>query len=190
MDENRILLYAQEIVALRHTEPARREYEVLAQIVDCRGNAHSPGELIRKAESSCLIELLDRWVILAAIVGNAELLHRAPHVTLSLNVSGRTLGHNGLWQFVSEAIASAGLPPSRFQFEITETSAIHDMAAAQANVRAARAAGCGVALDDFGAGLSGLAYLTSFELDAIKIDGGLIPMSAIRRGSNPRLSLR
>lgn len=175
MDESRIRLFAQEIVALRETVPIRREYEVLVQIVDGQGNTHSPGALIRNAENSHLIEMLDRWVIHTAIVGNAPRLHQAPHVDLSLNVSGRTLGHRRLWSFVAAALAEAGLPASRFQFEITETSAIHDMASAQANVRAARAAGSRVALDDFGAGLSGLAYLKRFELDAIKIDGDLIP---------------
>lgn len=175
MGENRVLLYAQQIVALRDMAPARYECEVLVQILDGRGLAHSPGALIRKAENSHLIELLDRWVIHAAIVGHADLLHRAPHVDLSLNLSGRTLGHPQLWDYLAGVITASGLSPKRFQFEITETSAIYDMAAAQANVRAARAAGCRVALDDFGAGLSGLAYLKSFELDAIKIDGDLIP---------------
>lgn len=175
LDDGRVVLLAQEIVSLDAPPPARREYEVLVQVRDALGLAHSPGELIRNAENSHLIALLDRWVIRAAIVGHAALMHRAPHVDLSLNISGRTLGYRCLWGFVARTLVEAGVPARRIQFEITETSAIHDMAAAQANVRAARAAGCRVALDDFGAGLSGLAYLKSFELDGIKIDGDLIP---------------
>lgn len=71
-------------------------------------------------------------------------------------------------------MTEAGIDPARLQFEITETSAIHDLAHAKDKVRALRRMGCSVTLDDFGAGLSGFSYLTDLDVNCVKIDGGLV----------------
>ncbi len=175
LDQGRIHLCAQEIVSLVPDPEGRREYEVLMQLVDRTGRLHPPGTFINRAEKSGLIEMLDRSVIRTALVGHAALLHRAAHVCLSLNISGRSLSSPDLWPFLRGVLDESGIDPARVQFEITETAAILDLPLAQRNVAAIRAAGCRVALDDFGAGLSGFAYLNSFALDGIKVDGALIP---------------
>ncbi len=175
VDQGRIRLSAQEIVSLAPHPAGYREYEVLMQLEDADGQLHPPGSFIGRAEKSALIELLDRGVISTALIGHADALQAAPHVRLSLNISGRSLSNPDLWPFVDQVLAASGIDPARIQLEITETAAILDLPAAQENVRRIRAAGCRVALDDFGAGLSGFAYLNSFDLDGIKIDGALIP---------------
>lgn len=175
MDENRLRLYAQEIVPLTPSADRSRQYEILIQMIDREGREHSPVAFIPLAERSSLIERLDRWVIHAALVERADSLRRRPDISLSLNVSGRSLSTPDLWPFLEQALAVSGVDPARVQIEITETSAIHDMAQARDNVRAARAAGCAVALDDFGAGLSGFMYLKSLAVSCIKIDGALVP---------------
>lgn len=175
VDQGRIRLSAQEIVSLDPHPAGYREYEVLMQLEDASGQLHPPGSFIGRAEKSALIELLDRGVISTALLGHADALQAAPHVRLSLNISGRSLSNPDLWPFVEGVLAASGIDPARIQLEITETAAILDLPAAQDNVRRIRAAGCRVALDDFGAGLSGFAYMNSFDLDGIKIDGALIP---------------
>jgi EAL domain-containing protein (putative c-di-GMP-specific phosphodiesterase class I) len=59
-------------------------------------------------------------------------------------------------------------------FEITETTAVNNYEAAEHFVSEARAAGCRISLDDFGAGLSSFGYLHHFKVDSIKIDGAFI----------------
>lgn len=176
LDEGRMKLYAQEIQALTPAAvaPEGRQYELLVHLVDRTGGEHPPTSFISMAERSGMIEMLDRWVVRAALVGHADLFKRAPQVSVSINLSGQSLSNPDLWPFLSETIRKSGMSAARIQFEITETLAIDDVGAAQANLRAARAAGCRVALDDFGAGLSGLAYLKNFEVDCIKIDGDLV----------------
>src|SRR5438046_742390 len=56
----------------------------------------------------------------------------------------------------------------------SETASISDMAQARRFCVGAKALGCGVALDDFGAGFGAFAYLKQLPFDYLKIDGGFI----------------
>ncbi len=175
MDEDRLIVLAQEIRSPTPHEGPERHYEILIQMADCQGKGQPPGRFLPLAERSALIESLDRWVFRRVLIGYGEELRQRPWISLSLNLSGRTLGQPDTWPFLEETIRDSGIAPERLHLEITETSKIADMEQAIATVRAARAAGLGVALDDFGAGLSGYAYLTAFDVNCIKIDGALIP---------------
>jgi EAL domain-containing protein (putative c-di-GMP-specific phosphodiesterase class I) len=59
-------------------------------------------------------------------------------------------------------------------FEVTESAAVSNHSKAQAFIDALRRRGCRFSLDDFGAGLSSFAYLKTFQVDTLKIDGGFI----------------
>lgn len=174
ISDNRLRLYAQEIFDLSSASGRAVEFELLVHMVDTNGTEFPPSALIPAAERHGFIRELDRWVLKAALVDNAELLMRNPDVTLSLNLSGQSLGDDGLWPFVTALFEQSGLDANRIQFEITETSAISDMSVALRFVQSARALGCKVALDDFGSGLSSFAYLRSFPVDCIKIDGAFV----------------
>lgn len=179
MRENRMRLYAQEISNLRLNPSRVQEVEVFVHMIDRQGAEHPPATFIPVAERTNLIEMLDRWVLRETLVGHAAALRQVPDLRLSLNVSGRSVGNADLWPFLRDVLAESGVAPQRIQIEITETSAISDIEAARRNIRDARIAGCRVALDDFGAGLSGMIYLKTFELDTLKIDGALIGNVAI-----------
>lgn len=173
MDESRLILYAQQIV---DTDPdsTGRHYEVLVKMQDRKGQEHSPAAFLPLVERTSMICTMDDWIIRHAILGHAAVLALHDDIHISLNMSGRTLSDAGFGQGIVQIVAQAGIDPARIQFEITETSAIHDLPSAKINVRTLRDLGCSVALDDFGAGLSGFSYLTDLDVNCVKIDGGLV----------------
>ena len=87
------------------------------------------------------------------------------------------------------AAARLGFPADRIVLEITETQAISDHGRFTATVNQIRARGVQVAIDDFGAGYSGLNLLANFQPDMVKLDMELVrnisrsgPRQAIVRG--------
>ena len=70
---------------------------------------------------------------------------------------------------------SAGVPPSHFGVEVTETVLLtHNADEAERTLKRLRAAGLRVALDDFGTGYASLTHLKRFPVDALKIDRGFV----------------
>lgn len=73
-----------------------------------------------------------------------------------------------------DAARRCGLPLDRLILEVTEGEAITDHARFAGLLNAYRGQGLKVAIDDFGAGVSGLNLLADFQPDQIKIDMALV----------------
>ena len=58
--------------------------------------------------------------------------------------------------------------------EVTETAFMGDLRTAKSELEILRAAGCCIALDDFGAGHASVSYLTDLVFDVVKLDGTLL----------------
>jgi len=89
----------------------------------------------------------------------------------AINLSGQPLSDEGFLAYVIDQIKISGVDTRRLCFEITETAVIANFEKARRFIRALREIGCRFSLDDFGSGLSSFAYLKSFEVDFLKIDG-------------------
>jgi diguanylate cyclase (GGDEF)-like protein/PAS domain S-box-containing protein len=173
--QKRLILYLQRIVpTMTPTEGSR--YEVLLRMVDDNGVAMPPGALIAAAERFRMMPVIDRYVIdmaLSQIKWARDAGGDLPE-TISINLSGMSLGSTGLTSYIFDKILQYGVMPGMLCFEITETSAIRNLDVAATFVHDMRNLGCSVALDDFGTGMASLAYLRNFEVDYIKIDGQFI----------------
>jgi len=122
-----------------------------------------------------LIERVDRWVVQSVLDWLAR--QNVPEeldLIVSVNLSGASTADASFQDFLSQAITQAGINPHHLCFEITETSAMQDLAGIANFLNQIRALGCQVALDDFGTGFSSLGYIKQLPVDFIKIDGAFI----------------
>lgn len=71
-------------------------------------------------------------------------------------------------------VREAGLKPEQVIIEVTEAEFISAFDVFYQTLKEIRTAGLGLAIDDFGAGYSGLTLLTRFQPDKIKLDMALV----------------
>ena len=132
----------------------------------------TPGEFIEVAEENGAILPIGRWVLREACE-RLVAWQRAGVVPstlfMSVNVSGREVQQPGFLGSVEEALAWAGLHPSRLIIELTETALIKATSATVATLEGLRALGVRVVIDDFGTGYFSLSHLRQFPVDALKI---------------------
>lgn len=135
-----------------------------------RGNV-SPAEFIPVAEKIGAIHDIGKWVLLGACKAAAKW---PDHLKIAVNMSALELLDENVGSDVCEALAAAGLSPSRLELEITETALLDRNAPTLRRLQRLKALGVRIALDDFGTGYSSLSYLRAFPFDKVKIDRSFI----------------
>lgn len=135
------------------------------------GELIAPGQFIPVAEKSNKIIEIDRWV-LRQVVGLLARLPAAPPI--AVNISGRSFDDPALPAYITDLLREHRADPARLLIEVTETAAVSDLTDAERFIEALKEAGCGVCLDDFGAGFASFAYLKHIRVDTIKLDGMFI----------------
>ncbi len=174
LKNNDFRLEAQPIVGLRTRAGETVGYELLVRMRSADGELLAPDKFLDAAERYQVLPALDRWVICSAIdtlrthgVGEGALC-------FTVNVSAQSLASGKYAAFALEQIAQAGLPAESFCFEIKEAAAMNQLVGAEQLIRDLTRAGCKLALDHFGWGLSSLAHLKRLPVDYLKIDGRFV----------------
>ncbi|MFT3810832.1 MAG: bifunctional diguanylate cyclase/phosphodiesterase [Micropepsaceae bacterium] len=145
-------------------------YEALIRMLREDGSLVPAGEFIPVAEELGLVRDLDRRVLELAAVA----LKRAPTLKLAINVSGMSVGDKIWMKTFTREVADDRSITSRLTVEVTETAALHDIEEGIRFVKWLRAAGCRVAIDDFGAGYTSFRNLQTLDLNCVKIDGSFV----------------
>jgi diguanylate cyclase len=144
-----------------------------------------PSVFVTLAEETGDIAALTRWVLDRALIEQAELALQGFDLTFAVNLSGRLLGKADFIDWIIERKASM---LGRLQLEITETAVIDDPERAFLNVKRLAAAGIGCSIDDYGSGLSSLAYLKRIEARELKLDKSLV--DEVTRSARDALVIR
>jgi diguanylate cyclase (GGDEF)-like protein len=129
-----------------------------------------PDEFIPLAEHSSLITPLTLHVLRRALHDCQGWRRTAPDFTLAVNISPRSLLHDGFVDDVGRELARVAVPASALTLEVTETSLMTDPDRAVAALGRLRELGIRLSVDDLGTGYSSLAYLQRLPVDEIKID--------------------
>jgi EAL domain-containing protein (putative c-di-GMP-specific phosphodiesterase class I) len=172
LDDGRLTLYAQPVVetASRRTT----QHELLVRMVDTDGSLVSPARFLPIAERFGLIREIDRWVVTETIAILRRRREDGHRPTVEINLSGQSLGDTKLAAHIGRELHEAQVDPGQLVFEVTETTAIGNIAAARDFAHQLARLGCRFALDDFGAGFGSFYYLKHLPFDYIKIDGEFV----------------
>ncbi|HZX27031.1 MAG TPA: EAL domain-containing protein, partial [Telluria sp.] len=134
-----------------------------------------PSRFIPLAERNGLIAEIGMWVLDCAC---AQMLDWERNgltlVPVAVNLSARQFRQEGLDALIGQALARTGLHAPMLELEITESTLMHDTAAATQTLRALKRLGVTLSVDDFGTGYSCLSYLKLFPLDVLKIDRSFV----------------
>jgi EAL domain-containing protein (putative c-di-GMP-specific phosphodiesterase class I)/GGDEF domain-containing protein len=126
-----------------------------------------PDLFVPMAEETGHVRVLTEWVLQRAVEDQQRLTAAGWPLTISVNISARLLSDSDFARGALEIVRQA---PGKICFEITETAVIDNPKVALENIEQFAAAGVRVAIDDYGSGLSSLAYLKQLAAHELKID--------------------
>ena len=133
-----------------------------------------PDEFIGVAERTGLIGDLTTYVLRQALA-EWRVWHAAGvDLSVSVNVSARSVRDLDLPDVVTSLLAESGVEPDRLILEITETAIMADPDLARSRLGRLRSLGVRISLDDYGTGVASLAQLKRLPLDELKIDRSFI----------------
>ncbi len=149
--------------------------EALLRMRDEQGALVPPGKFLPAVEASDWAIRIDEWVIERALADMEDWRREGLEIPLSVNITARHLQSEGFGETVRRALDRHPLaPPAWLELEIVESAALSNIEQVRKAIRAAKGAGAGFALDDFGMGYSSLSYLKMIPADTLKIDQSFV----------------
>ncbi|WP_313601072.1 EAL domain-containing protein [Rhizobium sp.] len=145
-------------------------FETLVRWTHPSLGAVPPPEIVAAAHAANLSEALTASIA----TGACRLLTTLPSLGLpeasvSINISPREFELYSVAETLDRITHAHGIDPALFEIEITE-EAILDTLVAGEQLKHIERSGYKLAVDDFGAGHSSLAYLVTLKVDRLKLD--------------------
>lgn len=135
-----------------------------------------PKDFLWIAEQTGLIHEIGLWTLKRACRDWNMLrqltAYKSPFV--SVNLSAAQLSNEMLVDEVKAIMTNQNMNPAELKLELTETAMVDRPESALGMMRRLIELGCSLALDDYGAGHSGLRHLQRYPLDTLKIDSAFI----------------
>jgi EAL domain-containing protein (putative c-di-GMP-specific phosphodiesterase class I) len=130
-----------------------------------------PGEFLPVAQETGLIRPLGDWVLRTACRDAATWLDSG---TVAVNISAEQFRFQDLPDSIAKALSESGLPAERLEIEVPESLFLQRSPEVMDQLQRIKALGVRVAMDNFGAGYTGLASLAQFHFDKVKVDRSFV----------------
>jgi diguanylate cyclase (GGDEF)-like protein/PAS domain S-box-containing protein len=127
-------------------------------------------EFLPAARSAGLMPRVCSWVLAHAVAQAAAWSALEVPLQISINLSPAELADPSLPDTLAAMAAAQGVEPGRIHLEISETLLPGQVTVIRDRLLALRELGFGIALDDFGAGNTALAWLQVLPIDTLKLD--------------------
>lgn len=157
--------------------------EALARWHDPLNGYISPAEFIPIAEKSGLIKPFTLWVLRTAFGQLAAWQKIGLNITLSVNLSARSVIDPDLVHDIQRLAQEFGLSPANIMLELTESSFVNSPDVAMDTICKLHRLGFRQSIDDFGTGYSSLSYLKNLKVDELKIDQSFVRSLGEANGS-------
>ena len=148
-------------------------YEALVRF---RGKAKdaSPFREITFAEESDLIHEFDIMMARKVIAWLSKKPRNSNAYNVAVNVSGNSIDNDQYLDQLDRLLKENDWAQGKVCFEITESARMSDLDSANNFIQRLRKAGYQVCLDDFGAGSASFQYLSTLDVDIVKLDGSAV----------------
>lgn len=168
LERREFVPYFQPIIDLRTGRVAGAEVLIRWRKPD--GAIISRATFIPLAESTGLVIDLTRALMRAVRDQAGAAIGRRPGFQVGFNVSAAYFADDKLVRDVRNIFAASPIRLSQIVIEVTERQPLENLTAARRIIASLQGLGCRVAIDDVGAGHSGLSYILKLGADEIKID--------------------
>ncbi len=162
-------------------------FEALVRWQNPKRGLLTPAYFIPLAEQTGLIEPLTRVVLEKSLNWFSESFTSpsgkvdsddANDLTLSINISARSVGDPAFIDHLVERCSTLGIHPEQLIFELTETSAMEDPVGSLDLLTRLRMKGFQLSIDDFGTGYSSMLQLVRLPFSEIKVDRSFVMTAA------------
>lgn len=147
-----------------------------------------PGRFLPLAEAAGLLTEITDFTITEAIHQYALWRDRDLDLPVAVNLAPGLVKDSGFPDRLMSSMRQFDMPPSRLTLDVKEIDRLADRALCLDAFTRLRAAGVGLALDDYGVGLSSLTELYRMPFTEVKIDGALIADAS--RNENASIVMR
>lgn len=143
----------------------------------------SPSSFLPALERTELSRPIGDWVMAEACRRAAQWRKYQPALRIGVNLFSSQIEDPELYLTVMETLRVANLPADALEIEITETAVLHEDEIWIEKLKALRAAGVGLAFDDYGTGYASLSLLKRYPISRLKIDKSFVLESADDTGN-------
>ncbi|MBK5541203.1 EAL domain-containing response regulator [Pseudomonas sp. TH05] len=148
--------------------------EVLARWAHPQLGILAPAHFLPVMEQHNLIDRMFWHLFEQGLALHQRLAAQGRGINLAFNLHPAQLANAVLTERIPMLLKRAKVPPASVMFEITESALIGAPASSLENLVRLRILGCGLAMDDFGAGYSSLDRLSELPFSQIKLDRAFV----------------